>query len=278
MQREYPEWAEAGEIIFFVFLLPVFHHLWFLYYLLWLVAGFSLVAWLAERYRWKGWPDWIVLSPLRWLWWGPLTLGVQLTMASFGSDTATGIIPWPPALLYFAIFFGFGALCYGREGFEWKVGRWWPLHFVLAVPVFLVGVHWFEMRNGLFEEGLPDQWSEVFVLHGLISLCAVLYTWLMIFGFIGFFHRFFPGENRRIRYISDSSYWLYVGHLPLILILQISISDWDVPHVPKFLFVCALTIGSLLLLYEVMVRYTWIGTMLNGKRTREPAGAGGSRV
>ena len=33
--------------------------------------------------------------------------------------------------------------------------------------------------------------------------------------------------------------------------------------------VCLLTTGILLLSYRFMVRYTWLGRMLNGERTRE---------
>ena len=29
-----------------------------------------------------------------------------------------GLIPWPPTLLYYGIFFVFGSLCYNREVFE----------------------------------------------------------------------------------------------------------------------------------------------------------------
>ena len=90
----------------------------------------------------------------------------------------------------------------------------------------------------------------------------------MIFGFIGFFRAFFSGENPRIRYLSDSSYWLYIMHLPLLMFIQALISTWDMPSILKFLLACAGTTLTLLVIYEWGVRYTCIGTLLNGKRTR----------
>ena len=90
----------------------------------------------------------------------------------------------------------------------------------------------------------------------------------MIFGFIGFFRHFFSGEHKVIRYVSDSSYWLYIAHLPVIMLVQAWISPWDIPAFPKFLIACALTTLPLLLIYEYGVRYTFVGTLLNGKRTR----------
>ena len=90
----------------------------------------------------------------------------------------------------------------------------------------------------------------------------------MIFGLIGLFRRFFSGGNRRIRYVSDSSYWLYVMHLPPIMLLQIWMADWPWPSALKFLVICAVSTAVLLVIYEYAVRYTWVGTMLNGKKTR----------
>jgi len=163
-----------------------------------------------------------------------------------------GFLPWPPLLIYYAIFFGFGALCYGRDTFETKVGRGWPIYFALAVPLLIAGLCLYHSGSNEF----------------LLAAVTVAYTWVMIFGFIGFFRQFFSGENKFIRYISDSSYWLYIAHLPVIMFVQAWISPWDMPALPKFLIACAFTTLPLLVIYEYGVRYTFVGTLLNGKRTR----------
>ena len=248
--------VEAGieGLVMLIFFAPIFHHLWFLYYLVWLVLGFIAITWLLGKLKWKALPDWLVTSPLRWLWLLPVTFLAQLLMKdSFGPVTATGFLPWPPVLIYYAIFFLFGAICFGRDTFETKIGKLWPLSFVLAVPPLLVGLFLVKSQDNGF----------------LLAACSVAYAWLMIFGFIGFFRHFFSSENSRIRYISDSSYWLYIMHLPVIMFLQAMVSTWDMPSFPKFLIACAATTLPLLLIYEFVVRYTFIGTLLNGKRTRE---------
>ncbi|MBT6450831.1 MAG: acyltransferase family protein, partial [Verrucomicrobiales bacterium] len=248
--------VEAGleGLVMLIFFAPIFHHLWFLYYLVWLVLGFIAITWLLGKLKWKALPDWLVTSPLRWLWLLPVTFLAQLLMKdSFGPVTAIGFLPWPPILIYYAIFFLFGAICFGRDTFETKVGKLWPLSFILAVPPLLAGLFLVKSQdNGL-----------------LLAACSVAYAWLMIFGFIGFFRHFFSSENSRIRYISDSSYWLYIMHLPVIMFFQAMVSTWDMPSFPKFLIACAATTLPLLLIYELGVRYTFIGTLLNGKRTRE---------
>lgn len=71
-----------------------------------------------------------------------------------------------------------------------------------------------------------------------------------------------------MRYVSDSSYWLYVAHVPLIIAAQAVVRSWPLPATAKFLLVCTVVSGFLLFTYQVMVRYTWLGTLLNGPRTR----------
>lgn len=247
-----------GAIFLGLTFFPIFHHLWFLYYLLWLVAIFLLAVRLGRRIPLQT-PLWMIATPWCFFWLIPVSALPQLYMTqTFGPDTATGLLPWPPKLIYYLIFFGFGANCFGKSEFEEQAGRRWPLMFVLALPALLIGLRLFERQ-----EGSPTA-------RVLLSLCAVTYAWLMIFGMIGFFRQFFGGENKRIRYLSDSSYWLYIAHLPLIIGLQVWVSNWDLPHFPKFLLVCALTFAILMVMYEYLVRYSFIGTMLNGKKVKEP--------
>ena len=46
------------------------------------------------------------------------------------------------------------------------------------------------------------------------------------------------------------------------------ILDWPISIHLKFLLICVAVTGILLVIYQLGVRYTPIGTMLNGKRVR----------
>lgn len=70
------------------------------------------------------------------------------------------------------------------------------------------------------------------------------------------------------RYVSDSAYFLYLMHLPLIFVPQYLMKQVDLPAFVKFTVVCISTTAVLLLIYEKVVRYTPIGTLLNGPRKR----------
>lgn len=67
-----------------------------------------------------------------------------------------------------------------------------------------------------------------------------------------------------MRYLSDSSYWLYVAHLPLVVFVQTAIAESSLNGFIKLLIICAVCIGVLLLTYQFFVRHTWIGRFLNG--------------
>ena len=94
------------------------------------------------------------------------------------------------------------------------------------------------------------------------------YAWMMTLGLMGLFRAALGQRNARVRYLSDASYWLYLMHLPLIIVLQVAAQDWPLPSIVKLVLLIAATVGALLLVYEWGVRYTPLGTLLNGKRVR----------
>jgi surface polysaccharide O-acyltransferase-like enzyme len=231
---------------------PVFSHLWFLWFLCWLVPIFALVAWAFGRSGLGKAPGWLTLSPLRLLWLVPITLIPEYFMGyggpHFGADTADGLIPPPHLLLYYGIFFGFGALYLDANDAQGRLGRWWwiwlPVALLVLFPVGLVAI----------------------TNRPVTGIAQILYVWAMCFGMIGLFRRYLSGHSHWVRYVSDSSYWLYLAHLPLVIALQLIVRDWPVPALVKFLFICVVTTGSLLISYELMVRHTWLGLLLNGRR------------
>ena len=261
-------WAVFGEFWniksgFHAMLTPVFHHLWFLWFLCWLVVGFAGYAMFAKLVGLESLPNFLIVSPLRYLWLVPVTIIPQAFMgAGFGPDTSIGLIPYPHLLLYYAIFFGFGALYFDCKDTQGELGSRWFITLPVALLLFLIGVGIETGDAGIFE-GLPK-----FLQQTISIVIQVLYVWLMTFGLIGLFRKLMSSENKWMRYISDSSYWLYLAHLPLMIWLQWSISDWNLDGTLKFVLVCTVCTVTLLVMYEYLIRYTPIGTMLNGKKVR----------
>jgi glucan biosynthesis protein C len=56
--------------------------------------------------------------------------------------------------------------------------------------------------------------------------------------------------------------------MPLVLAAQWGVRDWSAPVTLKFLVVCGSVGVVLLVSYELLVRYTWVGALLNGRKFR----------
>ena len=63
------------------------------------------------------------------------------------------------------------------------------------------------------------------------------FPWLMTFGLMGLFRRVCSVESPTLRYLSDSAYWLYLAHLPMIIAAQYVVRDWPIPALAKFLLI-----------------------------------------
>lgn len=254
---------------------PLFNHLWFLWLLWWLVLGYAAVSAIGSLLPTIRMPAWLVLSPARYLWLVPLTMIPQWLMGDggttpiFGPDTSAGILPIPHVLAYYAIFFGFGALYFGFDDQSGRVGnRWWlplTIGLLVMVPLGTALLEGWGGPPGVALGPMPHRVLSVFVQSA--------YPWLMTFGLMGLFRRFCPVESPTMRYLSDSAYWLYLAHLPLIIAAQYLVRDWPLPALVKFVLIVAVVTGFLLWTYQVMVRYTSLGRFLNGPRVRPAVAA-----
>ena len=223
-------------------------HLWFLWHLLLLGGALVLVAKLGLQFRH---PLWWLLVPLAFV---PQYLMHEVV---FGTDTADGVIPAARVIGYYGVFFAFGVFFHQRG---LQVRRWWaaavPPALLLVFPVGML-----LMGNPARDAYTPWQW-------GAASAAQFVYVWMMCFGSMGLFRWIAAEERFWVRYLSDSSYWLYLSHLPLVIALQQVLAPWAMsPHL-KFLLIFTVAVASLLLVYQAGVRYTVIGNILNGPRTR----------
>lgn len=238
-------------------------HLWFLWYLCWFVAAFALYAAIDDRTGWSRRLQRFALPWSRYLWLIPLTMlpqwfmGAQGKIPHFGPDLSANFLPMPHMLLYYAIFFFFGALYYDCNDEVGKVGKRW--FFTLPVALLIVS-----------PIGLALGWSaNPEVPNHIVSVAAqALFAWMMVFSLMGAFRRLVVRGSRVWRYVSDASYWIYLAHLPLIVLAQWLIKPWQLPALLKFSLICVVTTAVLLVTYEYLVRYTPIGTLLNGPRHR----------
>ena len=117
----------------------------------------------------------------------------------------------------------------------------------------------------------PDAPSMPISRDTMRLVSAILYApaiWTTTFAAIGLALRFMSGFSPTRRYLADASYWLYLIHMPIVLALQVAVSPLDWPWPVKFMTILAVAIPVMLASYQFLVRYTFIGVVLNGRRLR----------
>ncbi|MEM7623436.1 MAG: acyltransferase family protein [Planctomycetota bacterium] len=253
--------------------LPLFHHLWFLWHLCWLISGFVVVAWSAQflKLRMPKHPAIavIIASPVAIVWLVPLTLVTQLqmhqhgAMPGFGPDTSASLLPAAHVLGHNAIFFGFGALLFATAGITPRIGRCWWLTLPLAGVVLAVG-----LGPSLRLPGVTERFASDDTLRLFNAVTQALFVWLTSFGLFGLFEAALGKGRGWVRYLSDASYWLYIAHLPVVILGQAALRPIDLPAPAKLIILVCVVTALLLASYHLAVRYTFIGTMLNGRRSR----------
>lgn len=239
----------------------VFMHLWFLWHLCWLAGGLVLVQLVLRMLPWRSLPDVLVSTPLCLLGFVPLTALTQSWQANFGPDTSAALIPSHHVLLHYAVFFAAGVLMYRSARAADRLGRTWWVYLPIAGMSGYLALQILHDPAFLPEVGLPAR-THTWLGPAMQSI----FVWTTSMGLIGLARRVLSRPNARIRYISDSSYWLYVAHLPLVVAGQYAFAYVSLPPVAEFVVLTIATTLVLLLSYQWFVRYTWIGHLLNGRR------------
>jgi hypothetical protein len=71
-----------------------------------------------------------------------------------------------------------------------------------------------------------------------------------------------------MRYLAESSFWVYLIHVPVVALSQALLLPLSWPIAVKFLLIAAVAIALSLLSYEYIVRRSLIGEIINGARKR----------
>lgn len=240
--------------------LPGTMHLWFLYYLL----AFTLVSALLSRMKMLSLPEFL-RNPL-WLWVSPMLLVPAALTAGAPLPAPESFIPqwWPFA--FYGLFYVAGWKLYGceRELDTWRPYMWRvvAVSVLLFIPYYLLMPR-LDLSMVTAARTLKSQalWPGGFVAVLTAYLSALLILAALLLG-----QRYLSGRSRWLSFIADSSYWLYLVHLPLVVFLQTLLVPYSWPVWVKLLTVLLGTLVPSLVTYVVFVRYTPLGWMLHGKR------------
>jgi peptidoglycan/LPS O-acetylase OafA/YrhL len=172
----------------------------------------------------------------------------------------TGLVPNAIALLTFGMAFALGWIMHREQAVLRSLAAGWPWYLVAAVGATLVAIWLGGDRLHFGMQPLPPLERAFFAAAYSLAL------WCWCFAAIGLAVRFLDEPSPRWRYLSDASYWMYLVHLPIVCLLQAWMLEWPWHWSVKFSLVIAITMALLLASYRWLVRSTFVGVFLNGRR------------
>jgi glucans biosynthesis protein C len=246
-------------------------HLWFLYVLLLLYAAMLTARGLAAlldhggqlRRSIDALVDAMVRSGL-----APVVLAIPGTaslyytpiwLAWFGIPVPDSLVPNVAAATAYGVAFGFGWLAQRVPALLEIWRRRWQMNMVLAVLLTAADLR---LGGPVPVIVLATRGTEKI----LEAACYMLASWTWTFGLIGMALRFLSNFSPARRYIADASYWLYIIHLPIVMALQIAVSQLSWPWYAKYGFILGVAFPLMLASYALLVRGTFVGAILNGRR------------
>jgi glucan biosynthesis protein C len=239
-------------------------HIWFLYYLIIFLAAVPLLekgikaldqrGHLARIREWAGSP-WLSLPICAGL--TALTL-IPFTAASVAVNDKL-FVPNLANLVYYGMFFALGYLFFHcrniLDTFRAHSGTYGILAFVFFI--------WFAIPAGMAGAGS----TSVAVLT-ISKLFAGLSTWCFIYFLCGLFLNSYNEDTPRTRLLAQSAYWVYLLHMPVILFVGNVLMNLpvDITAYGRLFINMAVTTWICFGTYKWLVRGTWLGALLNGRR------------
>lgn len=252
-------------------------HLWFLYYLI-MFYGFTFLGLAIVRSCFPSVPAKVIayrdaalnsnakhfiLPSIIMLSWATLRTGVDwhfMAAFRFSPDLA--------CFLNHYFFFLIGWLFYGSNGVITHLTKkgWTYLAFGIATAIALT---WSSERFFDLFMASPlsaDETASMDLYFNISQFLQAACVWLLMLGFVGLSERYITKATPLCTYLVGTSYWLYLIHRPLCTGIAACFDRVDLPGIIKAGIVSVLVSIVCLLSYHYLVRNSWIGVLLNGKR------------
>lgn len=239
---EHP-WADAGPI-----------HLWFLLYLCYYcaIAATCVVAMRAIPVHWRtasmdafaaclrGWRRVAMIVVLT-----AITVLPMVPMHAPGVATPDSFRVHPGILICYGIYFAVGWMIGLRphvlDGLQprawWRVGA----GLVAMGAAVVLSIAWFVARG----EGRSADDPAMIVLHAITQVTVALAAWLLILGGMAVAERHWRTPKPWVRALVDSSYWVYLVHLPVCIAITGVLIPWSAPGTLKM--IVSIAVSALLL-------------------------------
>ncbi len=246
-------------------------HLWFLYYLtvFYLLTVVAIV--IVKKIAPVNFLPFISKKPLLFVVLAPLCLVPAMMMSGVPYPAPEQLIPKLWACWFFGFFYLLGWLFYRHGSAVELLHPYWKAMLVTSLILFAVLVYLMPMEPVTFEQAMamaagPGEITLNLVLLSVLGAYIALYMVLVL---LVMGKDFFDRKSAAVRLIADSSYWIYLIHIPVLFFIQFALMDVAWPMWAEFAISSLVTIAVGILSYFLLVRWTPVGWLLNGRKKRD---------
>lgn len=243
---------------------PTTGHLWFLYNLL-MFCGVMALLWRLKlaKLRWLN----VCATPKFIIFFLPLLLIPALASVSIPYPAPDSFYPQLWSFGFFGVFFMLGFALYNKPYLIDELRPYAP--YLCLISVILYSYYFLQIKDtnmslaAIYEHQFS--WSDV-PLAAMEAIISVYMTvWCLVFG-----KQYLDRKNSVLRVISRSSYWVYIVHLPILLVIQYWLMNIELGVSVEYFLSSFGTFCIGLGSYYLLVKSTPIGWLLNGKPKPKP--------
>jgi len=243
-------------------------HLWFLYNLF---QFYLVYAVLSRTGLLDGQWTQVLTTPKFIVIALPVLMVPALASVAAPTPAPEQFIPQAWSFGFFGLFFLVGSRLFRDPEAITRLKPWAP--WLLLSSAVLYGILYSLMpRSVSLEEamatagGMPFSWRHLgmSVLEAMVSVHMTVVC--LVAG-----QSFLNHANKIMRLVADSSYWVYIIHLPVLFMIQYQLLDVDWNLWVKFACSSLGTLAIGFVSYLILVRWTPIGWLLNGRKRQSVA-------
>ena len=228
-----------------------FYTIWyFSVYLPWILSYVNF-SWIKNKIS--------QLHPIALLIIFPLLLTPALTQVPAPFPAPESFLPQLWSFGFFGLLFAAGYFIYQQQDFLDKFKN-----YALFLLIGSLGVY------AYYFSLLPDAFSfmpaqDSFAKKLLLAfLEAIIACWMTIACLVAG-KKFLNIRNTLLRFLSDSSYWIYIVHLPIVFAVQYQLMDTEFSLAIKYSLSVGITLAIAILSYLILVRWTPTNWLLNSR-------------
>tara|TARA_B100000214_G_scaffold340454_1_gene286922 strand:- start:250 stop:1371 length:1122 start_codon:yes stop_codon:yes gene_type:complete len=229
-------------------------HLWFLFYLI----IFYVIAIIFKKHL-----NYLLYFSLNQL----IMIGIIISslcmffMDRWIVDNPLTLTPEIPSLIHYLIFFLIGIIFFKSSNIIKEL--MYKCKKILLLGFF---ISFIAILPQLYFENTNLYYYKIVKLSAILLSCSA--TYLLVIGFWGIAYKINFTDSKALRYISESSYWIYIINMPIVAFIQIVLISFNISIFLKFLIALTTSLVISIISYEYFVRYTYVGALLNKKRNR----------